>query len=64
MKKGLSVINAWLLTHFRFIKKLKSFNQLLLTTLQECKNDMEWISMLLGQQESDSAALSLAVQYR
>ncbi|KAJ6652831.1 hypothetical protein lerEdw1_010611 [Lerista edwardsae] len=45
------------------IKKLKSFNQLLLTTLQECKNDMEWISMLLGQQESDSAALSLAVQY-
>ncbi|XP_066492012.1 harmonin-binding protein USHBP1 [Tiliqua scincoides] len=46
-----------------FIKKLKSSNQLLLSTLQECKNDMEWISMLLGQQESNTAALNLAMQY-
>nr|XP_034976901.1 Usher syndrome type-1C protein-binding protein 1 isoform X1 [Zootoca vivipara] len=46
-----------------FTEKLQGLNRLLSATLQETKGDMEGISLLLGQRESEETALRLAVQY-
>ncbi|XP_032992766.1 Usher syndrome type-1C protein-binding protein 1 [Lacerta agilis] len=46
-----------------FTEKLQGLNQLLSATLQESKGDMEGISLLLGQRESEETALRLAVRY-
>ncbi|XP_028569803.2 harmonin-binding protein USHBP1 isoform X2 [Podarcis muralis] len=45
-----------------FTEKLQGLNQLLSATLQESKGDMEGISLLLGQRESEETALRLAVR--
>ncbi|CAN0267041.1 unnamed protein product [Lampetra fluviatilis] len=45
------------------IEHLKSQNDLLTITLEECKNNAERMSMLVGKHESNSTALRLALQY-
>lgn len=51
------------LLHSR-IEHLKSQNDLLTITLEECKNNAERMSMLVGKYESNATALRLALQYR
>ncbi|KAL8203530.1 UNVERIFIED_CONTAM: hypothetical protein K2H54_056185 [Gekko kuhli] len=46
------------------IEHLKSQNDLLTITLEECKNNAERMSMLVGKYESNATALRLALQYR
>ncbi|XP_053151112.1 colorectal mutant cancer protein isoform X2 [Hemicordylus capensis] len=45
------------------IEHLKSQNDLLTITLEECKNNAERMSMLVGKYESNATALRLALQY-
>uniref|UniRef100_A0A4W3JVY2 MCC regulator of WNT signaling pathway n=1 Tax=Callorhinchus milii TaxID=7868 RepID=A0A4W3JVY2_CALMI len=45
------------------IEHLKSQNDLLTITLEECKSNAERMSMLVGKYESNSTALRLALQY-
>uniref|UniRef100_A0A8C2FZ90 MCC regulator of WNT signaling pathway n=1 Tax=Cyprinus carpio TaxID=7962 RepID=A0A8C2FZ90_CYPCA len=46
------------------IEHLKSQNDLLTITLEECKSNAERMSMLVGKYESNATALRLALQYR
>ncbi|XP_016109243.1 colorectal mutant cancer protein-like, partial [Sinocyclocheilus grahami] len=46
------------------IEHLKSQNDLLTITLEECKTNAERMSMLVGKYESNATALRLALQYR
>lgn len=46
------------------IEHLKSQNDLLTITLEECKGNAERMSMLVGKYESNATALRLALQYR
>lgn len=43
---------------------MKSQNDLLTITLEECKSNAERMSMLVGKYESNATALRLALQYR
>ncbi|XP_076131509.1 colorectal mutant cancer protein-like, partial [Alosa pseudoharengus] len=45
------------------IEHLKSQNDLLTITLEECKSNAERMSMLVGKYESNATALRLALQY-
>ncbi|XP_060719060.1 colorectal mutant cancer protein isoform X2 [Tachysurus vachellii] len=45
------------------IEHLKSQNDLLTITLEECKNNAERMSMLMGKYESNATALRLALHY-
>ncbi|XP_043326529.1 colorectal mutant cancer protein isoform X2 [Cervus canadensis] len=45
------------------IEHLKSQNDLLTITLEECKSSAERLSMLVGKHESNATALRLALQY-
>ncbi|XP_030639700.1 colorectal mutant cancer protein isoform X2 [Chanos chanos] len=45
------------------IEHLKSQNDLLTITLEECKSNAERMSMLVGKYESNTTALRLALQY-
>lgn len=49
---------------FSRIEHLKSQNDLLTITLEECKTNAERMSMLVGKYESNATALRLALQYR
>lgn len=49
---------------FSRIEHLKSQNDLLTITLEECKSNAERMSMLVGKYESNATALRLALQYR
>ena len=49
---------------FSRIEHLKSQNDLLTITLEECKGNAERMSMLVGKYESNATALRLALQYR
>jgi hypothetical protein len=53
----------FLFLHSR-IEHLKSQNDLLTITLEECKNNAEKMSMLVGKYESNATALRLALTYR
>lgn len=65
--RGLSELSLKVANYFLFysrIEHLKSQNDLLTITLEECKSNAERMSMLVGKYESNATALRLALQYR